>query len=292
MTTRRKFLGQAALASAGLFVLPKLLQAAPKNRPGLQLYSLRDQLPADVKGVIGKVAKAGYKEVETFGFDMTRGYWGLTAKEFSTLLKDHGLTTPSGHYGLDSFFGKGSTDDLKKYIEVAHTTGQQYIIIPSLNGEFIKTVEECKAVAEKMNKAAEICNASGLKLGYHNHNFEWKPLAGGTTFYDTILKYTDPKRVHMEMDIFWVVRAGQDPVEIFKQHPGRFALVHIKDRDKTKTDLNTEIGKGSIDFKSIIPHAKAAGVKHFIVEQENYIDIGPYVSLAESCTYLKNVLHV
>jgi sugar phosphate isomerase/epimerase len=143
-----------------------------------------------------------------------------------------------------------------------------------------------------MNKAAEICNASGLKLGYHNHNFEWKPLAGGTTFYDTILKYTDPKRVHMEMDIFWVVRAGQNPVEIFKQHPGRFALVHIKDRDKTKTDLNTEIGKGSIDFKSIIPHAKAAGVKHFIVEQENYIDIGPYVSLAESCTYLKTVLHV
>ena len=81
---------------------------------------------------------------------------------------------------------------------MANTLGQEYVIIPSLNGEFIKSVDECKAVAEKMNKAADICHESGLKLGYHNHNFEWKPLEGGTTFYDTILKETDPKKVNME----------------------------------------------------------------------------------------------
>ena len=292
MTTRRSFLTQAGLVSAGLLLKPKFSLAAPASKPGLQLYSLRDQLPADVKGVIEKVAKAGYKEVETFGYDKTRGYWGLQSKEFSKLLKDNGLTTPSGHYGLDPFFASGNTDNLKMYIEVAKITGQEYIVIPSLNGEFIKSVDECKAVAEKMNKAAEICKAADLKLGYHNHNFEWKPLEGGVTFYDTILAHTDPKLVNMEMDIFWVVRAGKDPIEILTKHPGRFALVHIKDRDKTKTDLNTEIGKGSIDYKAIIPKAKAVGVKHFIVEQENYIDIDPYVSIAESSAYLKNVLHV
>jgi len=292
MTNRRTFLAQAGLASAAIMLAPELLKAAGKHYPGLQLYTLRDQLPKDVKGVIAKVAKAGYKEVETFGYDMKTGYWGLHTADFGKLLKDNGLTTPSGHYGIDSFFGNGDTDELKRYIEVAKTLGQTYVVIPSLNGEFIKTVDECKAVAEKMNKAADICKASGLKLGYHNHNFEWKPLGGGSTFYDTILKETDPKLVHMEMDIFWVVRAGQDPIKILKKHAGRYALVHVKDRDKTKTDLNTEIGKGSIDFKSIIPAAKAAGVTHFIMEQENFTNIDPYVSIAESCNYMKNTLHV
>lgn len=292
MTNRRTFLAQAGIASAAALLAPQLLKAAGRSYPGLQLYTLRDQLPKDVKGVIPKVAKAGYKEVETFGYDMKTGYWGLHTNDFSKLLKDNGLTTPSGHYGIDSYFGKGDTSDLKKYIEVARTLGQTYVIIPSLNGDFIKTVDECKAVAEKMNKAAEICKASGLKLGYHNHNFEWKPLTGGGTFYDTILKETDPKLVHMEMDIFWVVRAGQNPVEIFAKHPGRFALVHVKDRDKRNPDINTEVGKGSIDFKTIIPKAKAAGVKHFIMEQENFTNIDPYVSITESCNYMKNTLHV
>lgn len=292
MTNRRTFLAQAGLASAALVLGPKLLRAETRHYPGLQLYTLRDQLPHGVKDVIAKVAKAGYKEVETFGYDMKTGYWGLKEKEFSKLLKDNGLTTPSGHYGIDSFFGKGDTTEFKKYIEVANTLGQTYLVIPSLNGDFIKTVDECKAVAEKMNKAAEICKASGLKLGYHNHNFEWKPLTGGGTFYDTILAGTDPKLVHMEMDLYWVVRAGQDPIKILNKHRGRYALVHVKDRDKTNPDLTTEVGKGDIDFKAIIPAARAAGVTHFIMEQENFTNIDPFVSITESCTYMKNTLHV
>src|SRR6201985_3071650 len=160
MTTRRTFLAQTGLTAAGLMMAPKLFAAAPEKIAGLQLYSLRDQLPKDVKGVIGKVAKAGYKEVETFGYDAKTGYWGLKSKDFSKLLKDNGLTTPSGHYGIDSFFGKGDTDELKRYIEVANTIGQSYVVIPSLNGEFIKTVDECKSVAEKINKAAAICKAA------------------------------------------------------------------------------------------------------------------------------------
>jgi sugar phosphate isomerase/epimerase len=291
MTTRRDFLTQAGLLSAGLMIAPQLLSAKGTKVVGLQLYSLRDQLPKDVKGVIAKVAAAGYKEVETFGYSKHNGFWGLDAKAFSSLLKANGLKTPSGHFGLDEYFVHGKTTDLESYIDAANATGMTYVIVPSINGEVLKSADQFKEVAEKLNKAAEMCKKSGLQLGYHNHNFEWKPI-DGTTFYDTILKETDPKLVHMEMDIFWVVRAGQDPVKLFKQHPGRFALCHIKDRDKKQTDLNTEIGKGSIDFKTILSHAKLAGLKHFIVEQENYINIDPFVSIAESAAYVKNVLHV
>jgi sugar phosphate isomerase/epimerase len=291
MTNRRTFLVQAGLATAGVLMAPKLLMAESNNIAGLQLYTLRDQLPKDPKGWIAKVAKAGYKEVETFGYSKKEGFWGLDAKAFSALLKANGLTTPSGHYGLDSFFVDGKTDELKSYIEAANITGQTYIIVPSIDGKVLKSADDFKRVAANLNKAAEICKGSGLQLGYHNHNFEWKRV-DGTTFYDTILKNTDPKLVHMEMDIFWVVRAGQDPIKIIEQHPGRFALCHIKDRDKKNTDLNTEIGKGSIDFKTILSKARLAGLRHFIVEQENFTNIDPYTSIKESADYVKNVLHV
>ncbi|MBS1531585.1 MAG: sugar phosphate isomerase/epimerase [Bacteroidetes bacterium] len=291
MTTRRNFLAQAGIASAAVLLAPELLKAESNHKVGLQLYTLRDLLPKGVKTVIPKVSKAGYKEVETFGYSKKDGFWGLDAKAFSTLLKANGLTTPSGHYDLDSFFVNGKTDDLNSYIDAAHATGQSYIIVPSIDGSVLKSKSDFQKVAANLNKAAEICKKAGLMLGYHNHNFEWKPV-DGTTFYDTILAETDPKLVHMEMDIFWVVRAGHDPIKILEKHKGRYALAHVKDRDKKNPDINTEIGKGSIDFKAIVPIARAAGVKHFIMEQENFTNIDPYVSITESCTYMKNTLHI
>jgi sugar phosphate isomerase/epimerase len=291
MTTRRTFLTQAGLLSAGAMLAPHLLSAKPIKNVGLQLYSLRDQLPKDVSGVIAKIAAAGYKEVEPFGYSKKAGFWGLDPKAFNNLLKANGLTTPSAHYDMNQFFGSGKTENLEAYIEAANATGQSHIIIPSINGEFIKTVDECKAVADKMNKAAEICKKSGLKLGYHNHNFEWRPI-GDTTFYDTVIDNTDPKLVAMEMDIYWVVRSGKDPLELIAKHPGRYEFVHIKDMDKTNKGLNTEIGSGSIDFVKILSKAKEGGVKHFIVEQENYIDIDPYVSIAESAKYIKDKISI
>jgi len=290
MTTRRTFLTQAGLAAAGVMLAPQLASAKSKNGVGLQLYSLRDQLPKDVKGVIANIAKAGYSEVETFGYSKQGGFWGLSAKEFSSLLKANNLKTPSGHYGLDEFFGTGKMDQFDSYIEAALATGQTYIIIPGLNHNFIKTAADFKNIAEKMNKAAEVCKKHGLKLGYHNHNFEWEKVEG-TTFYDTILNDTDPKLVNMEMDLYWVVRAGHNPIEIFKKHPGRFTFVHVKDMDKTNHELNTEIGSGTVDFKTILAQAKLAGIQHYIVEQENF-SMDPFKSLAQSSAYLKNTLHV
>ncbi|WP_246230385.1 sugar phosphate isomerase/epimerase family protein [Mucilaginibacter humi] len=207
------------------------------------------------------------------------------------MLKQNGLTTPSAHYDMNQFLGSGKTENFDAYIEAAHATGQSHIIIPSINGEYIKTVDECKAVADKMNQAAEICKKNGLKLGYHNHNFEWRRI-GDTTFYDTILDNTDPKLVAMEMDIYWVVRSGNDPLELFAKHPGRFEFVHVKDMDKAKSNLNTEIGSGSIDFVKILAKAKQGGVKHFIVEQENYTNIDPYVSIAQSAKYVSTQISI
>jgi sugar phosphate isomerase/epimerase len=289
--TRRKFLTQAGVITAAAMIAPKLLSAKAGHVAGLQLYSLRDQLPKDVKGYIAKVAEAGYKEVEPFGYTKKNGFWGLDAKAFSNLLKQNGLTTASAHFGMDQYFVEGKTDDLQTYIEAANITGMSYVIIPSINGEVLKSADQFKQVAEKMNKAAEICKKSGLKLGYHNHNFEWKPV-DGTTFYDVVLKETDPALVHMEMDIYWVVRAGQDPIKLFQQHPGRFALCHLKDMDKTNHNLNTEVGNGAIDFKKILSYKKLAGLQHFIVEQENYTNIDPIVSITKSADYVKNVLKV
>lgn len=289
--TRRKFLTQAGVITAAAMIAPKLLSAKAGHVAGLQLYSLRDQLPKDVKGYIAKVAGAGYKEVEPFGYTKKNGFWGLDAKAFSNLLKQNGLTTASAHFGMDQYFVEGKTDDLQTYIEAANITGMSYVIIPSINGEVLKSADQFKQVAEKMNKAAEICKKSGLKLGYHNHNFEWKPV-DGTTFYDVVLKETDPALVHMEMDIYWVVRAGQDPIKLFQQHPGRFALCHLKDMDKTNHNLNTEVGNGAIDFKKILSYKKLAGLQHFIVEQENYTNIDPIVSITKSADYVKNVLKV
>ncbi|HVU98712.1 MAG TPA: sugar phosphate isomerase/epimerase [Puia sp.] len=289
MTSRRKFITQASLASAGLLFSAGFRRPSVQKVAGIQLYSLRDQLPANPRDVIQKVARAGYVEVETFGLNKTTGFWGLSPKQFGEVLKVNGLRTPSGHYDMNQFFGTRSRENLDIYIAAAHVLGQEYIIVPSLQEQFIRTESDFKKVADNMNAIAAILKKEGLKLGYHNHNFEWKAV-DGTTFYDTLVKNTDPGLVYLEMDMYWVVRAGQDPAVLFGKYKNRFRLIHIKDMDKTNPAINTEVGKGSIDYKGLIPKAEAAGVRHFLMEQENFTNIDPYVSIKESADYIKKVL--
>ncbi len=291
MTQRRTFLKQAGILSAGLMLTkPSMLLAKPSTlKPGLQLYTLRDYIGKDVKGVVAKIAKAGYKEVETFGYDVSkREFWGLSAKDFKLLLADHGLTTPSGHYGMDQFFTEGKGDDIKAYIEAAHSLGQKTIVVPYLNEKFRKTTEDFKTTAAKINKIAAICHTNGLNTAYHNHNFEFEPI-NGTMLYDVLLKETDHSLVHFEMDLYWVVRAGQDPIKWIKAHPGRFTMWHIKDMDKAKRELNTEVGSGSIDFKKIFAYQQLSGVKHIFMEQENF-GMDAYQSITKSAAYINNTL--
>lgn len=288
MTNRRTFLGQAGLLGAAMLLRPDLSSAKGVSKVGLQLYSLRDYLPKDVKGVTEKIAKAGYKEVETYGYSKKNGFWGLDAKAYSQLLKANGLVSPSGHYGIETYFRDGSDKEINEAIEAAKTIGSTYVILPWMGGDLIDTVDKCKAMAQKFNQAGELVKKAGLKFGYHNHNFEWKPV-GDTSFYDVLLKETDVNLVTLELDLYWVYRSNLDPVKMLTENPGRFKLVHVKDADKANKELNTEVGKGLIDYKAIFAVAQKAGIKHFIVEQENFTNIDPYVSIGESYSYVKTL---
>jgi sugar phosphate isomerase/epimerase len=291
MTNRRNFIKQTGLLSAGMILAkPDLLFAAPSNlKVGLQLYTMRDYIGKDVKGVIAGIAKAGYTEVETYGYDPAKKtFWGLSAKDFKSLLSDNGLTSPSGHYGMEQFLGEGKDTELKSCMEAANILGQGTIVIPHLADKYRKTTDDFKKLAKNVNKMALVCKTGGLGTGYHNHNFEFQPVHG-IKLYDILLDETDPKLMSFEMDIYWVVRAGEDPIKLIQKYPGRFHMWHIKDMGKQKRELNTEVGAGSIDFKKIFEYQKLSGVKHIFMEQENF-GMDAYASITQSAGYIKNTL--
>jgi sugar phosphate isomerase/epimerase len=290
MTHRRDFVKQVSALAAIACVQPQLLLAAPvAYKAGIQLYSLRDYLAQDPKSVLAKVAKAGYQEVETYGYSPEKHFWGMKPVEFKAVLAAYGLTTPSGHYDLGAYLREGNEVQLDTTIAAAKACGQQYVIIPYLDEKLRATPADFKALAAKFNKAGERCKSAGLRLGYHNHDFEFKSVEG-TMLYDVLLKETDPALVDFEMDIYWVVRAGQDPIKLMQVHPRRFPLWHIKDMDKAKPDLNIEIGSGSIDYRKIMAYASTAGLKHTVMEQENFA-LDAYQSITQSAVYMrKNLL--
>lgn len=291
MNSRRIFLQQAGLMAAGLFIAPKLISCtSPKTSKniGLQLYTLRNEIGSDVPGVIAKVAAAGYTQVETYGYSKKDLFWGMEPQAFKDLLSSNGLTSPSGHYDFNDYFTSGSEDQLLAYIEAANVLEQTYITAPYLEEHLRKTADDYKSIAAALNRAAETCRKNGLKLAYHNHDFEFQDM-GGTTGYQILLNETDPSLVQLEADLYWIVRAGLDPVELFEQHQGRFVMWHVKDMDKADKTLNTEVGNGSIDFKRIFDKIQAAGTEYFFVEQENF-SIDPFQSITSSCNYVKENL--
>ena len=290
MTHRRTFIKQSGLALAATTILPSIVFSETKKHAiGLQLYSLRETIGSDVKGTISKVADLGFKEVETYGYSQENKFWGLSVKEFKSILDDNGLTTPSGHYGVDPFLAQGGTkDDFAFNLDVANELGQKYVIVPYIGGNLRNSIDDYKRLSQKLNEAGEMCRKAGLKLGYHNHDFEFTDYDGQNGL-ETFLANTDNKNVVFEMDIYWVVRAGRDPIELMNKYPGRFPLWHVKDMSKKNEDLNTEIGSGSIDYKAIFSEMKKSGAKHLIIEQENF-EMDAYKSLAQSIEYINNDL--
>ena len=291
MNSRRIFIKQAGIAAAGITLLPNFYcSPAPETAKAvvLQVYTLKDELPKDVKSVIAKVAKAGYKEVETYGYTAETGFWGMNPKEFKALLDENGLKAPSGHFGLDSYVKSGNVEELKPLIEGAAALSMEYFTCPWLDPALRTSIADYKTVAARLTEAAKLCKASGLQLAYHNHDFEFTKY-GNETGYDILLAETDKDLVKFEMDLYWVVRSGNDPIALFEKHPGRFVMWHVKDMDKTNNTINTEVGTGTIDFKSIYKHAKTAGLKHLIVEQENF-SIDPFESIKKSFDYVSREL--
>lgn len=300
MTTRRSFLQKSGAAALAALLSPSVITSALAQTPkvskiGIGLFTLREQLTADVKATIKRVAEIGYNQVETYygypGKYEVKGFWGLEAKDFNTLLKDNKLTSPSGHYNTTEFLSTGKDDALKNFIAVANSVEQKYFVIPALptdvrtNG----TLDDYKRMAAKFNTIGALCKDAGLKLAYHNHNFEFKDQGNGLTGYDILLKETDPNLVGFELDIFWAVNAGLNPVDMFKQNPGRYKMFHVKDMDKNDKSVFAEVGSGRIDFKNIFAASKLAGLEYLFTEQD-LITKEPYQSITESYNYVKNNL--
>lgn len=260
---------------------------------GLQLYTVRDAMDKDPKAALAQVAKVGYNSVEGATYTGTEKFYGMTPQEFKKVLKDNGLVMYSSHYRLGEDKENGQVmkgtilHDWDKAIEDAHSVGLKYMICAWLSPSERGTLDHYKKVADDLNIAGEKCKKAGIQLCYHNHNFEFDKQDGKYPY--DILLATDKNLVKMEMDLYWIKKAGQDPYTLFKEHPGRFPLWHVKDMDNTPAQDFTEVGSGIINFKEIFKYKDLAGMKYFFVEEDKCPG-DPFVSIAKSYAYIKKNL--
>ena len=289
MMNRRNFLRRASMgvtAAAVASQFPEFLLAEPYGKPiGLQLYTLRDQLEKDVTGTLKQVAAIGYRDVEIYSL------YGKAPAEFSKILKDNGITASSGHYLLPNV-----KTNWEKQLDDATTLGLRYMVLAILDANDRQSFDDFKRLAELLNKTGEATKKAGIQFCYHNHNFEFTKY-GDTTAYEYLLKTLDPNLVKFEMDCFWVTHAGQDPVSYFKEYPGRFPLLHIKDmKDKpaptqeldAKMGLFAPVGHGTIDWTRIFKAAREGGMEHYYVEQD-YCEQPPLEAVKMSYDFLRKL---
>ncbi len=304
MQKRRNFLKQSGALALGSLVLNNHAEAFFKNchAVGLQLFTFFNTIDADVQGTLKKIADIGYKEIES-AFSRKGGYYGMKPKEFSSMLKDLGLSWKSHHvlsapFKMPADFkpplgadGKPMTisqmknlrDNYQELVDEVAEAGVPYIVCATTP---IGSVEEVKQSIDILNKASEAAKRAGITLAYHNHDKEFDTL-NGKVIYDRFLTETNPDTLKMELDLCWVTAAGVDPIDLFKKHPGRFPLWHVKDYDKEKKGP-APVGTGIVDFKRIFANAKVAGMKHFFVEHDMPADA--FASITESMKNLKKIV--
>lgn len=278
---------------------------------GLQLYTLGDLMATDPKGTLEKLAAIGYKELESAG-SQKGNFYGFKPKELATMIKEAGMTWRSAHVGgapfsresimkmaktaedsarmekmLERFKDRPKSLNLKEnYQELADAAaegGINYLVCSSIP---VNTLDEIKIAVEVFNKSGEACKKAGVQFAYHNHTSEFDEVEGHRPF-DYILSNTDKDMVKMELDLAWATKAKQDPVALFKMHPGRFPLWHVKDLDKT-TMMPAEVGTGIVDFKHVFDNAKASGMQYFFVEQDGAPQ--PLQNVTNSYNYLHKML--
>lgn len=295
-TSRRDFLKKGALALAGTSLLSQTLLAKAKvEMTGVQLYSIRDQMKADPLDTLKQLASFGYKYVEHANY-VDRKFYGHSAKDFKKVLDDLGLKMPSGH----TVMGKKHWDDAKKdftdvwkyTVEDAATAGQKYVISPSLEEGLRNSSDDLKRFMDVFNKSGELCQKSGMKFGYHNHDFEFSVKMDGKTMYDVILQSTDPKLVMQQLDIGNLYNGGAKAIDIVRQYPGRFESMHVKDEILASGGHekyeSTILGAGIVNPKEVIDLGrKAGGTTLFIIEQESYQGKTPLESVKEDLAIMK-----
>jgi len=244
------------------------------DRIGVQLYTIRDALTRDLDGSLARVAAIGYQEVEL------AGYRSHTVAEFRAALDRNGLVAPSTHIAMERV-----RDELPQVLDEAHQLGHKFVICPNIPDEKAG-LDGYRKAADVLNHAGEVAGRSGISIGYHNHESELAPI-GGVRPYDVMLDRTDPKLVAMEMDIYWLVKGGGDPLAYFRKYPGRFRMVHVKDMDGSPAKTMVDVGKGMIDWKAIFAQSGEAGIEHYFVEHDDARD--PFASIADSYAYLRRL---
>ncbi len=256
---RRQFVKSSAAITA-LSFLPNLSIAAPSQPVGLQLYTVRDEMKKNVGMTLETVAKIGYTHLEGAGYE-NRNFYGMPPKDFKKLLTELGLKMVSSH-SLSPFL-KNNADAT---FEDAAEAGAEYVVLAWLFPEERKSIEDYKIIIELLNISYERAKKHGLSLAYHNHDFEFIPLEGQVP-YELMMRYL-PADMPMELDLYWVNKAGLDPVDLFNKYPNRFPLWHVKDMDNSPEKSFTEVGNGTIDFQRLFNESKTTGLKYFFVEQD------------------------
>ncbi|MEM7551332.1 MAG: sugar phosphate isomerase/epimerase [Bacteroidota bacterium] len=290
---RRDFVKSSVLGLSYLSIAPNLIRcssASEASEIGIQLYSLRTLLEKDFTGTIEKVAEIGFTHVELFNYENGKIY-GFSAKEIAEILSNSGLRATSGHIAL----GEHTPDKVgtlangwKKAAEDAKLMGQEFIVCPWLEETERDSIEDYKRHAETFNRCAEIAEEIGLQFAYHNHDFEFKVLDGEMPM-NILLEECDPALVKFELDLYWVHRAGKDPLAIFNRHKKRFPLWHVKDMDSTPEKYFAPVGDGVIDWKKMFKNQKIAGLKYFYVEQDHFRKYEPLDAVEKSINYLKEL---
>ena len=273
---RREFVQtMTAIGATTLFCkVPRTAHSARLEKVGLQLYTVRDKMKEDFEATLARVAEIGYKEVEF------AGYFDHAPADVRAILDRHGLSAPSTHIAL------GEIDAWKASLDTAKAIGHDYVVVPWIPQEKRMTLDGWKNVADVFNRAAQMAHDTGLQFAYHNHDFEF-PKMDGQIPYDVLLQNTDPKLVQLEIDLYWITKAGQDPLSYFARWPGRVPLVHVKDSAGAPEHKMADVGQGKIDWKRILAKRDQAGIKHFFVEHDQPPQ--PFQDIAASYNYLKNL---
>ena len=303
---RRKFLQGAGTLALGSMALSgkaaSLIDFMAPHKVGLQLFTFFGVIDDDVKGTLSKIAAVGYKEMES-AFSKKGGYYGMKPKAFKAVVNDLGMSWTSHHVlGAPFKLPKGYKmplgadgkpmvlppmvdlkNNMQQIVDEVAEGGLKYLVCAnSPTG----TLDEIKSTIEVLNKTGEATKKVGIQFAYHNHDMEFHPVDGKVP-YHLLLTETDTKNVKMELDLAWAVKGGQDPVELFKAHPGRFPLWHVKDLDASRTNI-LPVGSGTIDFKRIFANSASAGMQHFFVEHDNPKD--PFTSIKSSFEYITKTL--
>ena len=308
MYNRRKFLKNSSAAALAAMILSDKATASffgnKAIRPvGLQLFTFFSEIDNDVEGTLKKIAAIGYKEIES-AFSKKGGFYGMKPKELAKLVSDVGMSWKS-HHVLGAPFkmpanAKPITDangnpiefppmrnlkeNMQELVDEVAEAGIPYLVCANIP---TKTSDDVKSSIEILNKTGDACKKANMTLAYHNHTEEFEKPEGATeTAYESFLSQLSPD-IKMELDLCWATKAGVDPVELFKKHPGRFELWHVKDLDKDKNGP-APVGEGIIDFKRIFVNADVAGMKHFFVEHDMPKDA--YASITTSYNNLKKIM--